>query len=476
MNNTLLYPPSIDWELTSVCNHNCIHCYNYWRGLNSDEGRLPSEEYFDIVARKIIESHPVSVQITGGEPLVVWSKAKHAIQLLVESGIIVSINTNATLVNDEIADFFYRNNMDAFVSFPCSKKSVFDEIVHCKGAADRAEKGILTLLKHNVSVSLNMVVTKINYPYIYETALYAREKFNASYFSATKASFPQNAVSSFRDQMLDNSEFNSMLETLNRLKKETGMRVDSAWVYSMCGFRDKEILEQFGFNRKCTCGRYNFVIDANGNMKACGCDSRTYGNILADTFQDAISRMNEWQSCVLLPRECQNCANLAYCGGGCRSDAYSTTGNRCGMDSTANIMYKNKYIIKLQKANAYPDEFTISINPDVKVITESCGIRLSIGTNYAFITNRFYAYLAKNSCITFGKLKVLTGLNENELVTEIGSLLKKRILIPTSMKEGMADLSEVNFSILANPYTSSESTKIQRDYVCNFNIRHFNNK
>lgn len=146
MNNNLLYLPSIDWELTSVCNHNCIHCYNYWRGLNSDEDHLPSEEYFDKVVRKIIESHPVSVQITGGEPLVVWSKAKHAIQLLVENGINVSINPNATLVNDEIADFFYRNNMDAFVSFPCSKKSVFDEIVHCKWALIELKKESLPYL------------------------------------------------------------------------------------------------------------------------------------------------------------------------------------------------------------------------------------------------------------------------------------------------------------------------------------------
>lgn len=106
MNNILLYPSSIDWELTSVCNHNCIHCYNYWRGLNSGEGILPSEEYFEKGAQKIIESHPVSVQITGGEFLVVWSRAKKSIQLLVEHGINVSINTNATLVNDEIADFF----------------------------------------------------------------------------------------------------------------------------------------------------------------------------------------------------------------------------------------------------------------------------------------------------------------------------------------------------------------------------------
>ena len=25
------YPPIVHWEVTSACNHNCIHCYNYWR-------------------------------------------------------------------------------------------------------------------------------------------------------------------------------------------------------------------------------------------------------------------------------------------------------------------------------------------------------------------------------------------------------------------------------------------------------------
>ena len=29
--NVLRYPPNVQWEVTAECNHNCIHCYNYWR-------------------------------------------------------------------------------------------------------------------------------------------------------------------------------------------------------------------------------------------------------------------------------------------------------------------------------------------------------------------------------------------------------------------------------------------------------------
>lgn len=470
--NSLLYPPSIDWELTSVCNHNCIHCYNYWRGLNIEQQELPTEEYLVSVAEKIVDSHPVSVQITGGEPLIVWERAKHAIQILLDNGIRVSMNTNATLVNDEIASFFYKNNMDAFVSFPCNDKDIFDDIVHCKGAAERTEKGINILLSHKVRVSLNMVVTKINFPYIYDTAMYVKQKFGVSYFSATKASFPQNAIQSFRNQMLNNVEFNSMLNTLLQVKKETGMRVDSAWVYSMCGYKDQEVLEQFGFSRKCGCGRYNFVVDSKGNMKACGCDSRTYGNILEDSFENAISRMNEWQDGAFLPEECKQCSNLKYCGGGCRSDAYSTTENRCGMDSTANVANRNRYIHKIQKKVVYSDELTFAINPKTTAIKENCGVRLSIGTNYAYITERFYKYLLTNSCITFGHLKASAVTDEDKLALDISILLRKGILIEVAVNEEAAKDGEGAFSVLVQPYISVESPRMLMDYVCDLNVRY----
>lgn len=469
--NCLLYPASIDWELTSVCNHNCVHCYNYWRGLNLKQNKDTSIEKIMSIAKCIVKSHPVSVQITGGEPLVVWEKAKGAIQLLIDNGINVSINTNATLVNDEIAEFFYKNNMDAFVSFPCCDSEVFDNIVNCKGAAKRTENGIQILLRHKVRVSLNMVVTKINYPYVYDTAMYVKQKFNVPYFSATKASFPQNAIESFRSQMLTHDEFNSMLDTLLKVKKETGMRVDSAWVYSMCGFDNQEILREFGFNRKCGCGRYNFVVDSNGNMKACGCDSKMYGNILEDSFENAISRMNDWRNGSLLPVECKKCGNLKYCGGGCRLDAYSTTGNRCGMDSTANLLNKGRFISGVQKQSIYRDSFSIALNSRNTVVQENGGVRLSIGKNYAFITNQFYDYLLTNQYISIGQLHEITSIDKKELTKEIKLLLKKGILIETKKSSPMPkDIS--SFSILFQPYLDNENSVVSKDYLCDLSVRH----
>ena len=92
----------------------------------------------------------------------VWNQAKPAIMELLNAGICVSINTNAVLVNPEIAAFLGNSRIDAFVSLPCSDPDIFDEIVNRKGAFERACRGIQLLLDAGVRVSLNMVVTKRN--------------------------------------------------------------------------------------------------------------------------------------------------------------------------------------------------------------------------------------------------------------------------------------------------------------------------
>ena len=84
-------------------------------------------------------------------------------------------------------------------------------------------------MDHGVDISLNMVVTKQNLDYVFETAKYAKEEFGAKYFSTAKASFPNNAGDEFKKQLLSCKEFNQMLNSLLRVKKELGMRVDKRY-------------------------------------------------------------------------------------------------------------------------------------------------------------------------------------------------------------------------------------------------------
>lgn len=467
--NYITHPVSIDWELTSACNHDCIHCYNYWRKSKSNfEQTLHNQEYYLNIAKKIIDAKPVSVQITGGEPMIVWKMVEPALELLIDNNIVVSFNTNATFVTEEIADFLKENNIDAFVSIPCSREDVFDKIVNLTGAAKRAFKGISLLINAGVRVSLNMVVTRLNKNYVYETAKFVKEKFGVSYFSATKASFPQNADKYFKNEMLNLLEFNSLLFELMKVKKELNMRVDSAWVYSMCGFESVEKAIQFGFNRKCTCGKYSFVINSQGDIKGCGCESDSYGNIMSTPFETAIKNMKKWRDGSLLPDECKSCVLLKYCGGGCRSDAYSMHSKSKQLDTTANKENVPNIYAKIIEHSTICDldeNAYYSLNPEACFVEESNCYRISYKTNYAFISKDFYEFLKANKSFCIDGLKKASDNTVETIAPIVFQMLKKKFVVESSPSDCIYDCHK--YDLMVNPFCAANSPRWLLDYLNN---------
>ena len=87
-------PSLIYWEITGACNHNCIHCFNYWRSgeakVEKAPGRIDPGQIMEI-AQKIAEINPPKVVITGGEPLTIFSKIRPALDYLMDQKIQVYI-------------------------------------------------------------------------------------------------------------------------------------------------------------------------------------------------------------------------------------------------------------------------------------------------------------------------------------------------------------------------------------------------
>lgn len=64
--------------------------------------------------------------------------------------------------------------ISAFVSLPCCEPSICDNITNVNNSLTKISKGIKLLLDAGVRVSVNMVVSKRNIDYIYETAKFAK--------------------------------------------------------------------------------------------------------------------------------------------------------------------------------------------------------------------------------------------------------------------------------------------------------------
>lgn len=390
----LFYPPFIEWEVTPNCNHNCIHCYNYWRSDKDQSAAIEFEravnaKYYNKMAKRLIASKPVSVAITGGEPLLVFEKIREAIDMLLQAGINVSLNSNAALLDNEMIDFFAARSVDFFVSLPCADPGVCDSITGIKGSFEKITASIRKMQDAGINVAINMVVSEINYPFVYSTAEYVKNVLGQGSFCATRACLPANAKETFKDKILTKDHFLEMMNTLIKIEDELSIKVDSARAYSLCALKDSSVIRSFGTRRQCSGGKLSFVVSSNGDIKACAMDSVSYGNIFSVDFRDAIEKMSFWQSIEYLPEECKRCKYVNQCGGGCRIDALTTYGDFSKLDPLSDPDAIDNIVLPRIKT-LVKDTDIFKLHDNLRVVAENGCIRVSNGIKYEFVTQEAF--------------------------------------------------------------------------------------
>lgn len=426
-------PPSLQWELTANCNHNCIHCYNYWRKdfeRIAGMSRSKTEDEYLQIAQRIVELRPVSVTLTGGEPLLVFDRIKSSIELLQAHGIVIAINTNAVLLTDEICTFLKERDIHLFVSFPCADPEICDYIVNREGAFQKIVKGLDLATSHGVVFSNNMVVSKKNIDYVEMTVDYLVERYKCTYVSLTRVGKPINSDESFDQWMLYRDGTHKLLDIVVKLsKKYPNLTIGTACPYTPCSINSQEAFDIYGYQKLCTAGKTSFSIDTDGNFKACPRDSRLYGNILEDDFDTVYESMDEWRDGSFVPVECKNCKEFSRCLGGCRTDSIPFTGRSDTLDciSDPNNL-PLKFTPKQNKRDIAGKVF--AFDPSAIIVVESDdSVRLSRGKAYAVVKPKLYSFLKEHSS-GFTSETIMSAFNKGNDVAEatIGRLLSEGII------------------------------------------------
>ena len=92
-------------ELLPLCNMHCSMCYIRQSPEEmAQKGRMLGLEEWLRIAQEAKEAGVVSIQLTGGEPLLYpWFRELYT--ALTDMGFVITINTNGTLINEELAAF-----------------------------------------------------------------------------------------------------------------------------------------------------------------------------------------------------------------------------------------------------------------------------------------------------------------------------------------------------------------------------------
>ncbi|MBQ9314774.1 MAG: radical SAM protein [Clostridia bacterium] len=428
--STIQYPPFAHWEVTPECNHNCIHCYNYWRKdkeIQESMYKVYPENHYLSIAQKIIEQKPNTVVITGGEPLLVYRKIKSSLLLLKENEIHVTMNTNLTLINHEIAEFLKEMHIAPFVSFPCSEESVCDFITNKKGSLKNILKSLDVLVLNQIGFTLNVVVSKANISYLWSTICFLKERYNIRGLFITRVAKPVNSSQLFDKYLLSYKDLCELQDICVKAQKVYGINIQTGCPYPLCAINSQESFDMFGGKKSCTGGITSYAVDFDGNVKACPRDSEIYGNILTDAFEKIWDSMIAWRNGIQIPIECENCDAKNLCKGGCRVDAFPIVGNRCSLDTSANLNNLPIRYKKERKIIQYNVSDIFETKP-YKAIAEKSGYRISHEAKFLYVTDKMLDFLANNNNFTMLDLMQSFSVNQITVNYVIGKLIDTGII------------------------------------------------
>lgn len=256
------------YQLNYGCNQNCQFCLNEWRGKSMAELDSSRKE---LIIRKLNELGVTKLIISGGEPIL-DKDFKKLVLFAHNLGMKLLIQTNGTLINDEMAEFLKGK---AILEISLEGTEEIHNRVTRSNNFQKAISGIKTAINHGIPVCTNFTITKANlgclddYVKLIENLKIPLANFTRMYHSG-------NAIVNI-NLMPNEKEHLDFLRKIPKLQYDTGVILNI-----QPGFKE-DILKAAGiisYNR-CHAGR-ELSISPGGSVKACPSWPVSYGNILDD--------------------------------------------------------------------------------------------------------------------------------------------------------------------------------------------------
>lgn len=166
-------------EVTEDCNFRCDYCFGNF-GQNTNIKPLSKNSLFSFLENLFLRqnlSDEIVFSFFGGEPLLEFEIVKTAVlkieNLKHDKKIKYSINTNGSLINQEVINFFKKFDFAVMISVDGNEEAnKHRKLKSGKPAFRTIEKALSLLLQNNIAYSANLVITPENIQYLPESLDY----------------------------------------------------------------------------------------------------------------------------------------------------------------------------------------------------------------------------------------------------------------------------------------------------------------
>jgi len=264
-------PRYISFVITKNCNLKCLHC-DIWKNKNFDKD-LDDEQWIGALEEIKNWLGTQEIEINGGEPLLRKELVVKLIERCDQLNLPVSLNTNTTLLDRQVArDLFKYNLKSVKISLYSMSSAIHDELRGVAGVLEKTKQALFYLdeLRQGKStrIELGMLLTRLNISEIESVVSYARQ--NDLDLIIQPLDF--NVDESYRDNWQAGSNLWPEKEQIQKYLKPLVLKNDA--VIKNPAYYLKQIwryyLNPASFEkRKCLAAFNNLIIEPNGDAKLC---------------------------------------------------------------------------------------------------------------------------------------------------------------------------------------------------------------
>lgn len=334
-------------ELLPLCNMNCDMCYIRMSPEEMKKsGRLHTADEWIRLAREMEEAGVLFLLLTGGEPLL-FQDFRRLYQELRQMGMILTINTNGTLLDEEWADFFGKYKPRRInITLYGSDDTVYEKLCHYPGGFSRTVRAIRLLRERGVDVKINGSVTKDN-----------RDDMEAIYRIGRELDVPVHMDTYMLPGLY---ERNLSFEKQSRLIPEEAAAADiymrqmetepEAFLRYAQNILAQTEQENITYPDQITClaGNCSFAISWKGEMRPCVTFDEPAVSVFEKGFEPAWKEVSQEAKKLRVSETCVTCSLRPVCKT-CPASAYLEMGSYDGVPEYL-CRYTKEFVRLLREA------------------------------------------------------------------------------------------------------------------------------
>ena len=301
-------------ELLPLCNMNCEMCYVRLSNKEMEaKGRLRTVDEWLEIGRQMKNAGVLFLLLTGGEPFL-YPNFRRLYLGLRQMGMIITINTNGTLIDAELAEFFGKYKPRRVnITLYGTDEETYEKLCHYPGGYQKTLRGIRLLRERGVDVKVSSSLTRLNRRDL-DKLLDIGEEMGMPVWVDTymmPATRERDLPYSMQSR-LDPEE--AALTGIHALKRALGAELFPQYVWQSVERADHPApAEDMPGHISCMAGRCSFTINWQGEMRPCVMLSKPAVSVFEAGFEAAWKYIVEETGKILLNAKCSTCRLRHLC-------------------------------------------------------------------------------------------------------------------------------------------------------------------